>query len=133
MRTSDPKLHSCGGSEVRIIPAASSQCGLLNQSHTRSIGSSVLRFRSSQMRMPQNDANFGIGTLLIAYPLLRLDHSRCHEGRDRSGIFLQSDEIEMDITLPPIEFVGMPSGTLPHYIGRIEKEKVVGGTNLFNR
>src|SRR5262249_19469 len=27
----------CGGSEVRIILAASPRCGLLNQSHTRSI------------------------------------------------------------------------------------------------
>src|SRR5215468_7283136 len=36
MRTSESG-HSCGGSEVRIIPAASSQCGLLNQSHTRLI------------------------------------------------------------------------------------------------
>src|SRR5215813_5948879 len=26
----------------------------------------VSRFRSSQMRMPQNDANFGIGTLALA-------------------------------------------------------------------
>src|SRR5215471_10745906 len=36
MRTSESG-HSCGGSEVRIILAVSSQCGLLNQSHTRSI------------------------------------------------------------------------------------------------
>src|SRR4051812_45586970 len=39
------------------------KCGLLNQSHTGSMIDSVLRFRSSQTRVPQNDANFGIGTL----------------------------------------------------------------------
>ena len=50
-------------SEVRIIFAANSSCGLLNQSHTRSYVASVLRFRSSQTRVPHNDANFGIGTL----------------------------------------------------------------------
>ena len=32
-----PGRDSCGGSEVRIIFAASPKCGLLNQSHTRSI------------------------------------------------------------------------------------------------
>jgi hypothetical protein len=38
-----------GGSEVRIIIAASSSCGLLNQSHTRSISWLVsFRFRSSK-------------------------------------------------------------------------------------
>src|SRR5262245_17638118 len=45
------------------IFAASPKCGLLNQSHTRSISASVLRFRSSQARLRHNDANFGIGTL----------------------------------------------------------------------
>jgi hypothetical protein len=29
------KQNQCGGSEVRIILAASPRCGLLNQSHTR--------------------------------------------------------------------------------------------------
>ena len=37
MRTSNPKLHSCGGSEVRTPVATSTSCGLLNQSHTRSM------------------------------------------------------------------------------------------------
>jgi hypothetical protein len=31
------RLRWCGGSEVRIISAASPKCGLLNQSYTRSI------------------------------------------------------------------------------------------------
>src|SRR6185437_1867688 len=39
----------CGGSEVRIFCAAGGSCGLLNQSHTRSIGLLVsFRFRSSK-------------------------------------------------------------------------------------
>ena len=36
MRTSESG-HECGGSEVRAILAASSKCGLLNRSHTRSM------------------------------------------------------------------------------------------------
>src|SRR5215472_311000 len=56
--------HWCGGSEVRIICAAISLCGLLNQSHTR-INNLLVPFDSEvrKGRPPRNDANFGIGTL----------------------------------------------------------------------
>jgi hypothetical protein len=37
MRGGDGSGFQCGGSEVRIITAARSLCGVLNQSHTRSI------------------------------------------------------------------------------------------------
>jgi Hypoxia induced protein conserved region len=54
----------CGGSEVRNIAAASSSCGLLNQSRTGSINfSSVLSIPKSVNVGPQNRTNFGIGTL----------------------------------------------------------------------
>jgi len=63
MRTSESG-HSCGGSEVRIIVAASPSRGLLNQSHNGNNKLPVsFRFRSSQTRLPRNDANFGIRTL----------------------------------------------------------------------
>src|ERR1700688_1566353 len=46
----------CGGSEVRIIAAAGSSCGLLNQSHTRSKGLLVsFRFRSSKCGSAKRD------------------------------------------------------------------------------
>src|SRR5208282_2644474 len=57
-------LRQCGGSEVRIIFAANSSCGILNQATLDQYVASVLRFRSSQTRVPHNDANFGIGTLV---------------------------------------------------------------------
>ena len=66
------ELTQCGGSEVRIILAASPKCGLLNQSHTESVRASVLRFRSSQTGVPHNDANFGIGTLAALTPATAL-------------------------------------------------------------
>jgi hypothetical protein len=79
----------CSGSEVRIMTAASSSCGLLNQSHTNGvdltfatlpIASSksecqiqnsirnryllvVLGFQHSQACLPRRDANVGIGPL----------------------------------------------------------------------
>jgi hypothetical protein len=63
-RLAKPESAWCGGSEVRIIIAASSSCGLLNQSHTGNNNLLVsFRFRSSQTRSPQNDANFRIRTL----------------------------------------------------------------------
>src|SRR5215470_173284 len=67
-RTSEPPhsdlaAHQCGRSEARITAAAVSSCGLLNESHTEIINSSVLRFRSSQTDSAHNRANFGIGTL----------------------------------------------------------------------
>src|SRR5579864_2049977 len=47
---------SCGGSDVRIIWAASSLCGRLNQSHTRSIGLlASFRFRSSKRGSAKGD------------------------------------------------------------------------------
>jgi hypothetical protein len=56
--------HYCGGSEVRIICAVGSSCGLLNQSHTGSAGLPVsFRFGSSKCGSA-NETNFGIGTLL---------------------------------------------------------------------
>jgi hypothetical protein len=58
------KPHQCGGSAVRIIDAASSSCGPLNQSHTRINKLPVsFRFRSPQKKARQNDTNFGIRTL----------------------------------------------------------------------
>ena len=56
--------HECCESEVRIIGAACLSCGLPNRSHTRINKMLVsFRFRSSQMGVLHNNANFGIGTL----------------------------------------------------------------------
>jgi len=58
IRVADPRL---------VWHRLDSSCGLLNQSHTRTIHLLVsFRFRSSQPIAPHNHANFGIGTLGLA-------------------------------------------------------------------
>jgi len=63
-----------------------SSCGLLNQSHTRTIHFPVFfRFRSSQPVAPHNRANFGIGTLAAAGGRIHRLWRRCRGG-GRRGI-----------------------------------------------
>src|SRR5262249_44025831 len=66
--------RQCGGSEVRIILAASPRCGLLNQSHTR-FNELLVPFDSEVRKtsVPQNDANFGIGALAYCWSMMFSD------------------------------------------------------------
>ena len=59
-------MHQCGGSEVRIILAASATCGLLNQSHT-GFKELLVSFDSEVRKTTvlHKHANFGIGTLAV--------------------------------------------------------------------
>src|ERR1700744_1629707 len=64
--------HWCGGSEVRIINAAYSSCGLLNHGHTGS--NKLLASFDSEARKRtrrKNDPNFGIGTLAMTTEITR--------------------------------------------------------------
>jgi len=60
-----PNSTSVAVQKSASLQLASSSCGLLNQSHTRNNDLLVsFRFRSSQTVSLQNDANFGIRTLV---------------------------------------------------------------------
>ncbi len=55
-------MRWCGASEARISHAATPKCGLPNQGHTRAISCQRPSIPKFANQVPQNDANFGIGT-----------------------------------------------------------------------
>ena len=56
-------MHECGGASS--LPVVRNAADFWTKPHEINKCASVLQFRSSQMRVPQNNANFGIGTLAM--------------------------------------------------------------------
>src|SRR5215467_8045478 len=106
--------------------SAESKCGILNQSHTRSISCQCPSIPKFATKLRHNDANFGIGTLAVAE---QAPEFGAHRRRDvaalerigdvgRKKAHLRAAVEAPAVEFEPIERLGL--GELDHRISELD-------------